>query len=438
MSTVFNLLLSLLLVQSFLHADSLDKLLIKADRTAKKSKHRAYELYVNAYSKAKKRGSKSGIYHSLYGIASTGSAIGKNVKSYQRRFSSLLIPVYKEHRISREKLVLEFDRNIERNYYRSFTLSKNRFVVDVYSNFNRKTLRLKNKLVKSITIATYRKGLTRVVLQSDRKEDFKISVWKKRLIIEPKNRHKKQTKVITKKEEKQIYKQSKKATYDRKVIVVDAGHGGKDSGAVGYGYKEKNIVLKIAKKLEQELKKRGYKVYMTRSSDRYIRLRRRTTIANHKKADLFISIHANASPVRKSAKGVEVYFLSPARTARAKRAAAKENAFEMNEMGMDSKAMFLNLLNREKIITSNKLAIDLQKGVLDSLKNSYSGIHDGGVREGPFWVLVGAQMPAVLVEVGYISNRSESRRLQNSHYQNKIVQGMANGVDRFFINSERS
>ena len=222
-----------------------------------------------------------------------------------------------------------------------------------------------------------------------------------------------------------------------KVIVLDAGHGGDDPGAVNGQLKEKNIVLSIAQKAGKELQGRGYKVYYTRSKDKFINLRDRTKYANDKAADLFISIHANAAPTKAktaSMRGIETFFLSPARSERSKNAAALENKSDVDEMNYFSKQTFLNFLNREKIIASNKLAIDVQREVLAQAKTVIPKTADGGVREAPFWVLVGALMPAVLVEVGYITHPSEGELINNSKYQDAIAKGLADGVDVYFSN----
>ena len=222
-----------------------------------------------------------------------------------------------------------------------------------------------------------------------------------------------------------------------KVIVLDAGHGGDDPGAVNGHLKEKNIVLSIVQKAGKELQGRGYKVYYTRSKDKFINLRDRTKYANDKAADLFISIHANAAPNKAKAasmRGIETFFLSPARSERSKNAAALENKSDVDEMNYFSKQTFLNFLNREKIIASNKLAIDVQREVLAQAKTVIPKTADGGVREAPFWVLVGALMPAVLVEVGYITHPSEGELINNSKYQDALAKGLADGVDVYFSN----
>ena len=177
---------------------------------------------------------------------------------------------------------------------------------------------------------------------------------------------------------------------------------------------------------------------MTRTNDTFIELKDRTKFANNKEADLFISVHANSIPKTSDpngAQGIETYFLSPTRSERSMRVAALENSEEMEEMGQYGKLSFLSFLNKEKIIASNKLAIDLQKGMLGNLRKQFPYVHDNGVREAPFWVLVGAQMPAVLLEVGYISHPDESARIADEKYQRWMVDGLLEGVSRYFANN---
>ena len=297
--------------------------------------------------------------------------------------------------------------------------------VDRISIFHKKsnilTLVLKNrKNLKTIYIVNKKQIIVKV-LELDKKNA-------KKSFTNPKSTIKKKVKVI----------QNNILYPSKKVIVIDAGHGGRDGGA-HYKNKrlEKDITLKISKYLKTDLERKGFKVFLTRSRDKYVKLSKRTKYANNKHADIFISIHANAAGKKraKKAHGVETYFLSPARSARAKRVAALENKGDMRGMGWSSKNSLLTILNRAKITAANKMAIDIQKNMLYDLRRQYgkNTIRDGGVREGPFWVLVGAQMPSVLVEVGYISHPKEGYRISTKRYQKLIAKGISNGVESYFI-----
>ncbi|WRD71897.1 N-acetylmuramoyl-L-alanine amidase [Helicobacter pylori] len=224
-----------------------------------------------------------------------------------------------------------------------------------------------------------------------------------------------------------------------KKIVLDAGHGGKDCGAMSANLVcEKDIVLEVVKFLHKELKKRGYSVLLTRDKDIYIDLVGRTELANKKSADLFISVHANSIPKRSTsnAHGIETYFLSTARSERARKVAEQENKDNVNLMDYFSKSLLLNSLNTQRLIVSNKLAIDVQYGMLQSVRKNYPDVVDGGVREGPFWVLAGALMPSILIEIGYNSHAIESKRIQSKPYQKILAKGIADGIDSFFSKND--
>ena len=230
-----------------------------------------------------------------------------------------------------------------------------------------------------------------------------------------------------------VERQQKKSI--NKTIVIDPGHGGEDAGAVGPSRRyEKVINFNVSKNLYSILKQRGYKVYLTRTNDTFIKVMNRTVLANEKNADLFISIHTNSVPKEKANEvtGIETFFLSPARNERAKRVAAIENKSDIREMSSSSQSVFLESLNRPRITASHKFAIDVQAGLLQATRSKYKDIKDSGVREGPFWVLVGAQMPSILVELGYISHPEEGRRLYDKDYQQLLANGIANGVDSYF------
>ncbi len=224
-----------------------------------------------------------------------------------------------------------------------------------------------------------------------------------------------------------------------KKIVLDAGHGGKDCGAMSANLVcEKDIVLEVVKFLHKELKKRDYSVLLTRDKDIYIDLVARTELANKKGADLFISVHANSIPKHSTsnAHGIETYFLSTARSERARKVAEQENKDDVNLMDYFSKSLLLNSLNTQRLIVSNKLAIDVQYGMLQSIRKNYPDVVDGGVREGPFWVLAGALMPSILIEIGYNSHAIESKRIQSKPYQKILAKGIADGIDSFFSKND--
>lgn len=227
----------------------------------------------------------------------------------------------------------------------------------------------------------------------------------------------------------------------KELIVIDAGHGGHDTGAIGGGKREKDLVLQIAKRVERHLKRMGYRVYLTRRTDRFLKLTQRTRIADRKNADIFVSIHANSVPKRKRnvAHGVETYFLQKSRDAKSQRIAARENAAVLKgaKDSLSKKIIIDSVLNGPKIIESNKLALDVQSRIIANLRAKYRGVKDGGVRPAPFWVLVGASRPSILVEVGYISNPRERRRLFTPDYQERIAKGIAEGIRRYLYNHKK-
>ncbi len=238
------------------------------------------------------------------------------------------------------------------------------------------------------------------------------------------------TKIDTKKQSKDIAKQ---LALGVKRIVIDPGHGGKDKGAPGYfkGVYEKDIVLqiglKLAKKIKKELK---CEVIMTRSTDRYLTLEERTAIANTKEADLFISIHTNANR-KKSIYGIETYFLSTAKTARTKRVAARENATSTKNIS-DLETILHDLMQNTKKVESSHLASYIQDSMCSNLKRvGYSNVKNKGVPSAPFYVLIGAEMPAVLVETSFISNKRECTRLRRAKYQERLCEGIVMGIKRY-------
>jgi len=328
--------------------------------------------------------------------------------------------------------------------------SKQRFYADFGAKLVVPFVGSKNSSFPEIKVAQFDKDTVRVVIVADKKANFSIiegnGFTGVKLIGEPtkesvgeKSTKKSESEKSPSRDEG-LKKEENKTTINhhvgskKKRVVIDPGHGGKDSGAIGDGdVMEKSIVLKVSQMLFEMLEKKGYTVYLTRENDTFIELRDRTDFANKKNADLFISIHANAIDTKRSIQGIETYFLSPARSERAKKAAEKENGVAM--MDAFSKQTFLNFLNHEKIIASNKLAIDIQRGLLSYTRSKYKDTVDGGVKEAPFWVLVGAQMPAVLVELGYLTNGLELERLQEEYYKALLVKGIMEGIEIYFQNN---
>jgi len=217
-----------------------------------------------------------------------------------------------------------------------------------------------------------------------------------------------------------------------KRIVIDPGHGGKDHGAPGYlkGVSEKDIVLKIAKRLAKKIRARlGCEVILTRKTDRYLTLEERTAIANTKNADLFISIHTNSARDRR-AYGIMTFFLNLATDDDAIRIAARENATSTKNIS-DLQTILSDLMQNAKINESSRLAGRVQRSTYRHLGKHYSKIKDKGVKQAPFYVLLGAQMPAILVETSFISNPRECKRLTNGNYQEQMSEGILKGIQAY-------
>lgn len=329
------------------------------------------------------------------------------------------------------RLVLEFNQQLATSDIHTFSINKKSLfkkVLDIKSINNKRSFFLKPKALKALRVARYKKSITRVVFEDSKKLSIDHTIKGKSLYIS----YGKSSPL-----KKSLDSNKKIVQSSDKVIVIDVGHGGKDGGALGHKKrKEKSIVLAVSKKIKKELRKLGYRhVYLTRERDSYISLKKRTSLANRKKADIFISIHANAAPTKKkkyTAKGIETFFLSPARSERSKKVAEKENSADLNYMNDYSQNIYLNFLNTERIVASNKLAIDIHRNLIASTRSKFNNVKDGGVREAPFWVLVGAQMPSVLIELGYISHPTESTRLVNPSYQNLLAKGVAKGINSYF------
>ncbi len=217
-----------------------------------------------------------------------------------------------------------------------------------------------------------------------------------------------------------------------KKIVIDPGHGGKDPGAPGYrkGVWEKDITLDLAKKLAGKLSKSlQCDVVLTRSTDKSLSLEERTAIANTEKADLFISLHCNAAE-NKKLKGIETYFLNLATDEKAIAVAARENATSKKNIS-DLETILNDLMKNAKINESSRLAGVVQNSLVSEMEKNYSGINDLGVKQAPFYVLIGARMPSVLIETAFLSNRKECDRLTSSAYLENLSNSIKAGIEKY-------
>jgi N-acetylmuramoyl-L-alanine amidase len=214
-------------------------------------------------------------------------------------------------------------------------------------------------------------------------------------------------------------------------IVLDPGHGGKDPGAIGVGgIAEKDIVLAVAKKLERKLKQEmGVEVVLTRRDDRFIPLEDRTAIANAEGADLFVSLHMNASP-NGEAKGLETYYLDNTTDEASLRLAARENGTSRRNVS-DLQFILSDMTQNMKLEDSITLAHHLQHSLVEGMSTRLGEVKDLGVKKALFYVLVGARMPSVLVEMFFITNQTEGRAMNQESYQNTVVDALYDGILKY-------
>lgn len=217
-----------------------------------------------------------------------------------------------------------------------------------------------------------------------------------------------------------------------KTIVIDPGHGGKDPGAIGNGLKEKDIVLRLAKKVQGILtSKGGYNVILTRTDDSYISLEERTAIANGNNADLFLSLHVNAHSLS-TVHGLETYYLNLTSNKEAMRVAAFENATSELQMS-DLQDVLADIMKNSKIKESSRLASNVHGSLIRGFRGGNPRLKDLGVKQAPFYVLIGAEMPAILIEIAFISNPEEAKKLRDdgflSNYAENIIAGLSKYID---------
>jgi N-acetylmuramoyl-L-alanine amidase len=332
-------------------------------------------------------------------------------------------------------LVLDFDFTIKSkdvNYFKLRPEGKKgyRYIFDVNAIVYKKPV-IKHKEIKRITISQYKRDTIRIVIESKKE-------------LSPRFKRDGSSLVITLGVSK-VYapkaKQIPRVTKKNKLIIIDPGHGGRDGGAVGFKkYLEKTIVLQISKRLAKVLRQEGYRVKMTRDRDKTLSLKWRTKFTRKNKPDLFLSIHANAVPKKNAhrARGVEIYYLDAKKgSKRSSRLERKENAADYRSMDSSISKLFSATQSRAKVLESNFLAIDLGQNVVSRLRDNKYKVKDAKVAGGNFWVLVGATSAAALVEVGFVSHSQEVKMLVNKRYQQAFAEGLADGIDQYFMNKER-
>jgi len=286
----------------------------------------------------------------------------------------------------------------------------------------RTVLPVGNGMLKSVRAGQFNESTVRVVLDFEKINNYKI------ILEDP-------TKVII-----DIYGDT--VVSSKKRIVIDPGHGGHDPGAMGPNKLcEKDVVLDVALKLKKILSEDpNFEVYLTRDRDVFLKLEERTAIANSKNADLFVSIHANASP-RKDAKGIETYFLNWTDDMGSMKVAARENQISLKKMRSMKKEMdvldieLADLKRDHKRDESNKLANYIQMTMTGEMNRNYSHITDLKVKWAMFYVLFGAQMPSVLVEVSFISNPLEEKLLSKNSYREDLARSIASGIKLYMLSS---
>ena len=310
-------------------------------------------------------------------------------------------------------------------------------------------------LLRGARVGQYKPDVVRVVLDTENIKDYKVFPLSDpaRLIIDvrgerPQEISRLEPVISAPPEPQQVLRHDEQpAATDRKTrpqkkpviskirrIVVDPGHGGHDPGAVGpSGLQEKEVVLAIGLKLRELLRDElGLDVVMTRSTDVFIPLEERTAIANKVNADLFLSVHANAAPNRNAA-GIETYYLNLAKTEKAAQLAAKENGTSLEKVSV-LQAILFDLMANYKLNDSAHLADEVQKALYKKVRGQYADVKNLGVKQGPFYVLVGATMPSILVESAFLSNAQEEAHLKDQAYLDLTAEGILDGV-RGYISS---
>jgi N-acetylmuramoyl-L-alanine amidase len=307
---------------------------------------------------------------------------------------------------------------------------------------------IKNNLLRMARAGQYDKDTVRVVLDIDSMVGYKIFHLFDpfRIVIDVQGEETRPGEAASAKTppEKKVKKEemqkelslAKQLGLRVRKIIIDAGHGGKDPGAVGRnGMREKDIVLKLARILAGKVRNElDCQPVLTRGTDVFLPLEKRTAMANIEKADLFISLHVNAHRYT-NVQGLETYFLNIALDEDSMNLAARENATSTKNIS-DLQVILNDLMLNTKIHESSRLAEFVHRGLLGEVCGGYKQVTNRGVRQAPFYVLIGAEMPAVLVEIGYITNPGECKRLGSDAYLTRVASGIVAGIGHYMKDME--
>jgi N-acetylmuramoyl-L-alanine amidase len=212
-------------------------------------------------------------------------------------------------------------------------------------------------------------------------------------------------------------------------VVLDPGHGGRDPGALSAGLREKDVTLALARRVRPLLAARGLEVLLTRDGDRTVELEERTAFAEGEGADLFVSLHVNAAP-RRSLRGIETYYLDRSHERHTVRVAAHENGISPAQLDSLQRTV-AGFRISEVSEHSARLARAVHGELVGGMRRRYSGVNDLGIKKGPFFVLFLSNLPSVLVEVGFLTNPDEAKRLADPRYQDALAAEIADGIVRY-------
>ncbi len=309
-----------------------------------------------------------------------------------------------------------------------------RIYVDIYQArlnplLHNKTFSVSNEYITQVRIAQTTSSTVRVVVDLDFSKIKRYHVWH---IFDP-------FRVVVDiyptlkipeppQPAKEGYSMARQLGLGIKTIVLDPGHGGKDPGCIGKnGLQEKEIVLDVCLRLKKLFEERkDLETILTREKDIFIPLEQRTVIANQKRADLFISIHVNSS-YDKRRSGVETFYLNFSHDPSVNEIAARENATSTKNIN-EMKLIIEKIIQNSKIVESKELAERIQKNMIKTLSKKYPEIRSLGVKGGPFWVLIGGEMPSILIEISHLSNPKESELLKTQEYREQISRGVYEGI----------